>query len=51
MTEMEDMLGGINNRLDDIEEQISELEDRQVEITQTKQGKEKKKRIKKLKTI
>ena len=37
------MLGGINNRLDDIEEQISELKDRQVEITQTKQGKEKKK--------
>ena len=43
MTEMEDMLGGIDNRLDDIEEQISELKDRRVEITQTKQGKEKKK--------
>ena len=36
------MLGGIDNRLDDIEEQISELKDRRVEITQTKQGKEKK---------
>ena len=42
MTEMEDVLEGINNRLYDIEEQISELEDRLVEITQTKQGKEKK---------
>ena len=40
---MEDVLEGINNRLDDIEEQISELEDRPVEITQTKQEKEKEK--------
>ena len=46
MTEMEDVLEGINNRLYDIEEQISELEDRLVEITQTKQGKEKKKGLK-----
>ena len=40
---MEDVLEGINNRLDDVEEQISELEDRLVEITQTKQEKEKEK--------
>lgn len=37
-----DSLGRINSRLDDIEEQISDLEDRVVEITQAEQKKEKK---------
>ena len=33
------MLEGINSRLDDKEEQISDLEDKVVEITQTEQKK------------
>ena len=39
---MKNTLEGINSRLNDIEEQISELEDRVVEITATEQKKEKK---------
>ena len=34
------MIGGINRRLDETQERISKLEDRVVEITQTKQKKE-----------
>ena len=40
-TEMKNTLGGINSRLNDTEEQISELEDRVVEITAAEQKKEK----------
>ena len=34
------MIGRINRRLDETQERISKLEDRVVEITQTKQKKE-----------
>ena len=42
ITETKNTLEGINSRLDDKEEQISELEDRGVEITEAEQKKEKK---------
>ena len=38
---MKNTLEGINSRLDDTEEQISELEDRLVEITKAEEKKEK----------
>ena len=41
ITEMKNILGGFNSRLDDAEEQISNLEDRIVEITQLEQKKKK----------
>ena len=37
---MQNKLGGINNKLDDTEELISDLEDKKVEITQIEQQKE-----------
>ena len=46
-TEMKNMLEGINSRLNDTEEGNSEVEDRVVEITDTKQKKEKRKKMKK----
>lgn len=33
VTETKNILGGINNRLDDAEEQVSNLKDRVMEIT------------------
>ena len=42
ITEMKNMLEWINNRITDTEEQISELEDRMVEITPAEENKEKK---------
>ena len=39
--EIKNKLGGINIRLDDTEEQIRDLEDRVVEITEAEQGKKK----------
>ena len=39
ITEIKTRLGGINERIDEPEEQSSELEDKVVEITQTKQKK------------
>ena len=41
IVEMKNTLEGLNSRLDDTEVQISELEDRVVEITQSEQQKEK----------
>ena len=41
ITEMKNTLEGINSRLNDAEKEISELEDRVVEITNTKQKKKK----------
>ena len=41
-TEMKHTLEGINNRITEAEEQISELEDKMVEIAAEKQKKEKK---------
>ena len=38
---MKNTLGGINSRITEAEEQISELEDRMVEITVAEQNKEK----------
>ena len=40
-TEIKNTLEGINSRLEDAEEQISDLEDRVVQITKTEQQKEK----------
>ena len=42
ITEMKNTLEGINNRITEAEEWISELEDRTVEITATEQNKENK---------
>ena len=44
ITEIKSTLEGINNRLDDTEEWISELEDRVVKISQAEQKKKKKKK-------
>ena len=44
--EKKNTLEGINSRLDDTEDQISNLEDKVVEITQTEQKKNKKERKK-----
>ena len=41
ITEMKNILKGINNRLNDTEEWISKLEDRVVEITATEQKRKK----------
>ena len=41
---MKNTLEGINSRINELEEQISELEDRVVEITATEQKKENKKK-------
>ena len=49
ITEMKNTLEGISSRLEDAEEQISNLEDRLAEITQLKQQKEKE--TKKLKIV
>ena len=46
---MKNTLEGINNRITDAEEWISELEDKMVEISAKEQNKEK--RMKELKTI
>ena len=43
ITEMTNTLEGINSRINEAEEWISDLEDRLVEITATEQNKEKKK--------
>ena len=40
ITEMKSTLEGINSRITEAEEQISDLEDRMVEITATEQNKE-----------
>ena len=42
-TEIKNTLEGINTRISEAEEQISELEDKMVEITSEEQNKEKKK--------
>ena len=42
ITEMKNAQEGINSRITEAEEWISELEDRMVEITATEQNKEKK---------
>ena len=39
--EMKNILEGINNRITEAEEQVSELEDKMVEITAKEQNKEK----------
>ena len=44
ITEMKDTWEGINNRITEAEEQISELEERMVEITAVEQNKEKRMR-------
>ena len=41
ITEMKTTLAGINSRITEAEEQISELEDRMVEITAQEQNKDK----------
>ena len=41
ITEMKNTLEGINGRINEVEEWISELEDKMVEITATEQNKEK----------
>ena len=41
ITEIKNILEGINSRITEAEERISELEDRMVEITATEQNKEK----------
>ena len=46
---MKNSLEGINSRLNDTREQISELEDRIVDITEAEQKKEK--QIKKMSTV
>ena len=40
----ENTLGGLNSRLDEVKERISELKDRAVELTQSEQQREKKKK-------
>ena len=42
ITEMKNTLEGINSRITEAQEQISDLEDRMVEITAAEQNKEKK---------
>ena len=49
ITEMKNTLEGINSRITEAEEWISDLEDRKVEITATEQNKEK--RTKRNKTV
>ena len=49
ITAMKNTLEGINSRITEAEELISELEDRVVEITATEQNKEK--RMKKMRTV
>lgn len=49
ITELKNTLEGFNSRLDEVKEQISTLEDKAVELTQTKQQNEK--RILKSETI
>ena len=46
ITEMTNILEGINSRINDTEEQISKLEGRVVEITKAEQKKEKNVKIK-----
>ena len=41
ITEMKNALEGFNSRLDDVEEPISELEDKTMELTQIEKQKEK----------
>ena len=47
ITEMKTTLGGINSRITEAEERISDLEDRRVEFIAVEQNKEKKKKKKK----
>ena len=49
ITEMKTTLGGINSRITEAEERISDLEDKILEITATEQNKEK--RMKELRTF
>ena len=49
INEIKNSLEGINSRITEAEEQISDLEDKTVEITAAEQSKEK--RIKRLKTV
>ena len=49
ITEIKNILEGINSRITRAEEQISELEDKMVEITAREQNKEK--RMKELRTV
>ena len=49
ITEMKNTLEGINNRITEAEERLSELKDRKVEITAEEQNKEK--RMKEIKTV
>ena len=49
INETKKSLGGLNSRITEAEEQISDLEDKMVEITTTEQDKEK--RIKRMKRI
>ena len=52
ITEMKNTLEGINSRISEAEEWISDLEDRMVEISATEQNKEKRmKKKKKMKTV
>ena len=44
MTEIKNTLEGINSRITEAEERISELQDRMVEITATEKNKEKRKK-------
>ena len=44
ITEMKNILEGINSRITEAEEQISDLEDRMVEFTATEQNKEKRRK-------
>ena len=48
---MKNTLEGINTRQNEAEEQISELEDKLVELTATEQNKEKRIKKKKMKTV
>ena len=49
INEMKNSLEGINSRITEAEERISDLEDKIVEITTTEQNREK--RMKKLRTV
>ena len=51
ITEVKNTLEGINSRIIKAEEQISELEDRMVEITATEQNKKKKKGCKEMRRV
>ena len=50
ITEMKTTLEGINSRITEAEERISDLEDRMVKFTAMEQNKQKKKKRKEMKT-